>query len=376
MHLKYLGYNLLVMTLFFLVGSFLYEFSLLRIYPHFLLTLSPLNFIIVPLFYFSVRSISTGENYFGRKDIIHLIPAILRFIDLVPFYLLPKEDKLALIDKYFPSIYDLISHASGFVPGNWSRIICLILMIYYFVKSIKLFFNLPSEILNKFKNEKFKNVLFGTLVATTIVYACYIMIFFKNIQFYFIEIKLFNDINYPYYILVLTILVYNIYLFFRIEFGFSTNTNNKESLNTGIEPQSPTLNPFINYPLDWEDTGLNKIEVEARLNHLLDEKKLFLIKNLTVKDFSIEADLPLRLLPYILNLTFKSTFKELINKRRVKFAKEKIDSGFLFEFTIDALSIECGFNSRITFYTAFKKELGFSPNQYWVKIQKESKVVM
>lgn len=255
-HLKYLGYNLLAMTLYFLVGSFLYEFSLLRSYPHFLLTLSPLNFIIVPLFYFSVRSISTGENYFGRKDIIHLIPAILRFIDLVPFYLLPKEDKLALIDKYFPSIYDLISHASGFVPGNWSRIICLILMIYYFTKSIILFFNLPSEILNKFKNEKFENVLFGTLVATTIVCSCYIMIFFKNIQFYFIEIKLFNDINYPYYILVLTILVYNIYLFFRIEFGFSTNTNNKESLNTGIEPQSPTLNPFINYPLDWEDTSV------------------------------------------------------------------------------------------------------------------------
>ena len=373
-YLKYLGANLLAMTLYFLAGSFLYDFSLLRSYPHLLLTLSPLNFILVPLFYFSVRSISTGENYFGKKDIIHLIPAILRFIDLIPFYLLPKEDKIVLINKYFPSISDLISHASGFIPGNWPRIICFILMIYYFTKSIILFFNLPSEILNKFKSEKFNNVLFGTLVATTIVCACHIMIFFRNIQFYFIEIKFFSDTNFSVYILVSTILIYNIYLFLKIEFGFNANSN-KESLNTGIDLQSSTLNPFSNYPLDWEDIGLNKLEVESRLSHVLDEKKVFLIKNITVKEFSIEADLPMRLLPYILNLTFERTFKELINERRVEFAKKKIENGFLIEFTIETLSIESGFNSRHTFLNAFKKELSLSPNQYWAKIKEEANIL-
>ena len=369
-YLKYLGANLLVMTLYFLAGSFLYDFSLLRNYPHLLLTLSPLNFIIVPLFYFSVRSISTGENYFGKKDIIHLIPAILRFIDLIPFYLLSKEDKMVLINKYFPSISDLISHASGFIPGNWPRIICLILMIYYFTKSIILFFNLPSEILNKFKNEKFNNVLFGTLVATTIVCGCHIIIFFRNL----IEINFFNDTNFSYFILVYTILIYNIYLFFKIEFGFITNLNTK-SLNTEIDLQSSTLNPFSNYPLDWEDTGLNRLEVESRLNHFLDEKKIFLMKNLTVKDFSIEVNLPLRLLPHILNLTYKKTFKELINERRVKFAKMKIENGFLIQFTIETLSIESGFNARHTFLNAFKKELDLSPSQYWAKIKKESNIL-
>jgi AraC-like DNA-binding protein len=373
-YLKYLGANLLAMTLFLLAISFFYDFSLLRSYPHLLVTLSPLNFILVPLFYFSVRSISTGENYFGKKDIIHLIPAILRFIDLIPIYLLPQEDKLAIINKYFPSLYDLSIHTSGFIPGNWSRIICFILMIYYFSKSIKLLFNLPSEILNKFKIEKFNNVLFGTLVAMTIMYACYLVIFFTNAQFYFLETEFANVRDFFYFILFSTILVYDIYLFLKIEFGSNTNSNT-ESLNTEIDLQSSTLNPFSNYPLDWEDTGLNKLEVESRLNHVLDEKKVFLIKNLTVKDFSIEADLPVRLLPHILNLTFKNTFKELINERRAKFAKEKIESGFLLEFTIDALSIECGFNSRVTFYNAFKKELGLSPNQYWAKIKEESNIL-
>jgi AraC-like DNA-binding protein len=366
-YLKYLGSNLLIMSLYFLAVSFFYEFSLLRSYPHLLLTLSPLNFLIVPLFYFSVRSISTGNTYFERKDIIHLMPAILRFIDLLPIYLLPREEKLALINKYFPSVYDLSNNASGFIPGISARIICLILMIYYFVKSIKLLNNLPSEILNKFKREKFNNVLFSTLVVITIICACYILIFFINVQFSFTEIKFYYVRDFLYFILYSTIIAYNIYLFFKIEIGF-----NKKSLNTGIDPQSSTLNAFLNYPLNWEDTGLNKIEVEARLNYLLDEKKVFLIKNITVKQFSIEADLPMRLLPHILNLTFNRTFKELINERRVKFAKIKIENGFLIEFTIEALSIESGFNSRHTFLNAFKKELDLSPSQYWAKIKNET----
>ncbi|WP_438967338.1 hypothetical protein, partial [Flavobacterium sp.] len=99
--------------------------------------------------------------------------------------LLPREDKLMLINKYFPSVFDLSSNASGFIPGIWARLICLTLMIYYFTLSIKFILNLPTEILNKFKREKFNNILLGTLVATTLLCGSYIMIFFVNVQFFF-----------------------------------------------------------------------------------------------------------------------------------------------------------------------------------------------
>ncbi|WP_438967337.1 helix-turn-helix domain-containing protein [Flavobacterium sp.] len=163
-------------------------------------------------------------------------------------------------------------------------------------------------------------------------------------------------------------------MFFKLEFA-SNSDSQKKSLETHLAHQS-SLNSFNNNPLDWKDTGLDKLEVESKLNYLLEEKKIFLIKSLTVRDFSIEADLPIRLIPYILNLIFDKTFKELTNERRVKFAKEKIESGFLIEFTIETLSSESGFNSRHTFLNAFKKELDLSPNQYWAKIKEESNIVM
>lgn len=371
-YLKYFGSTLLLISIYFIVFTFFYNSSLLKNYPHLLLTLSPLNFIVFPLFYFSVRSISTGGQYFRKKDIIHLLPAFLRILDATPIYLLPREDKLALINKYFPSVHDLGIHASGFIPGIWTRIICLILMIFYSIQIIKLFINLPIEILNKFKNEKFNNILFGTFVATTIIYTCTIIVFFINVLFYFLEVK-FDSINYFLYFIVLsTILVYNIYLFLRLEFSSNIDSH-KKFIDSGLGLQSTSFNSFNNNPLDWEDTGLNKLEVESKLNYLLEEEKIFLVKNLTVNSFAIKADLPMRLLPHILNLAFDKTFKELINERRVKFAKEKIETGFLVKYTVEALSEECGFNSRITFYNTFKNDVGLSPNLYWNKIQKDSK---
>lgn len=372
-YLKYLGSVLLIMSIYFFAVSYFYDFSLLKTYPHFLLTLSPLNFVIVPLFYFSIRSIAKGGKYVGKKDIIHFLPFILRILDLMPLYLLPREDKLALINKYFPSVSDLSANAPGFIPGIWARLICLTLMIYYFTLSIKLIFNLPPEILNKFKREKFNNILLATLVATMLLCGSYIMIFFVNVQFFFTELKFTSVSYFLYFIVYSTIFVYNIYLFFKLDFGINTNSKTK-SLETRLTPQS-SFNSFNSNPIDWEDTGLNKLEVQSKLNYLLEENKIFLNNSLTVRDFSIAADLPKRLLPHILYLTYKKTFKELINERRVKFAEEKIINGFLIEFTIETLSMESGFNSRHTFLNAFKKDLGLSPNQYWVKIQEESKII-
>lgn len=373
-YLKYLGSVLLIMSIYFFAVSFFYDFSLLKNYPHLLLTLSPLNFVIVPLFYFSVRSIATGDKYFGKKDLIHFLPAILRLLDLSPFYLLPREEKLILVNKYFPSVFDLSSNASGFIPAIWARLICLTLMIYYFTLSIRFLFNLPPEILNKFKREKFNNILFGTLVATILLCGSYILIFFVNVQFFFTDIKFTYLSYFLYFILFSTIFVYDIYLFLKLEFSSNTDSE-KISVDSRLAPKPSIPNFFINNPLDWEDTGLNKLEVESKLNYLLEEKKIFLIKSITVNDFAIEADLPIRLLPHILNLTFNQTFKELINERRVKFAKEKIENGFLIEFTIETLSIESGFNSRHTFLNAFKKELDLSPSQYWAKIKEESNIL-
>jgi YesN/AraC family two-component response regulator len=51
-------------------------------------------------------------------------------------------------------------------------------------------------------------------------------------------------------------------------------------------------------------------------------------------------------------------------KLRIKYAKEKIASGYLFKYSIEALFLESGFKSPQTFYRNFKKFEGITPKEY------------
>ena len=57
-------------------------------------------------------------------------------------------------------------------------------------------------------------------------------------------------------------------------------------------------------------------------------------------------------------------FSDYINKYRVSEAKKLLADKNFDPYTIVAIGLECGFNSKSTFYTAFKKFTGQTPTQY------------
>jgi len=57
-------------------------------------------------------------------------------------------------------------------------------------------------------------------------------------------------------------------------------------------------------------------------------------------------------------------FSDFVNSFRVDKVKELLASQEFSEYTIVAIGLECGFNSKSTFYSAFKKNTGVTPVQY------------
>jgi len=92
------------------------------------------------------------------------------------------------------------------------------------------------------------------------------------------------------------------------------------------------------------------------------EKELFLNPNLTIADVAQESSVSTHQLSQYLNEQMGKSFSVFINEYRIEKAQELLKSDS--KFSIEGIGHESGFNSKSTFYTAFKKLTGMTPTEY------------
>jgi YesN/AraC family two-component response regulator len=90
----------------------------------------------------------------------------------------------------------------------------------------------------------------------------------------------------------------------------------------------------------------------------------FLQSNASLDDFALKLNhTKTEVLAFLKNQNIDN-FTELLNRNRIKYFKELLQSNKLDSFTIEALSEMAGFNNRQSMYNAFKKLEGGSPSGY------------
>lgn len=104
---------------------------------------------------------------------------------------------------------------------------------------------------------------------------------------------------------------------------------------------------------------------QRRVSTAFESEEVITDTEINLFSFSKYLNLSPKVVSQNLNREFEMGFKELLNKYRVKYAIRKIEDGFLDLYTIEALAEVSGFNSRVTFFNAFKKETSVSPTDYW-----------
>lgn len=115
----------------------------------------------------------------------------------------------------------------------------------------------------------------------------------------------------------------------------------------------------------YGDRKLNEEEAKqiiAKLQKVMSEKELFRNPNLKVGDLAGEINVPSHQLSRILNDSLQKNFTLFVNEYRVNAACKMLSCQT--NFTIEAIGDEVGFNSKSTFFAAFKKIKGLTPNAY------------
>ncbi len=136
------------------------------------------------------------------------------------------------------------------------------------------------------------------------------------------------------------------------------------SLRTEIRNERPT--DLKNIQLDLKQA--RKMEKEERtfklINSYIIEHQKFLDPYLSLEEVSQEVDIGVSSLSKLMNTHTGGNFSEYINQFRISEAKKLLADDTFTCYTIAAIGLECGFNSKSAYYTAFKKFTAQTPTQY------------
>ncbi len=117
-------------------------------------------------------------------------------------------------------------------------------------------------------------------------------------------------------------------------------------------------------------TDQELIRCKNQLNTLMDDDKLYLNPELTLRSLAEYMNLPPNHMSQLLNEGFNQNFADYINSYRLDEFKSKLDTDSAHQLTLLALAYDSGFNSKTVFNTFFKKKLGITPKAYWNQLNR------
>ncbi|KUJ60476.1 DNA-binding protein [Flavobacteriaceae bacterium CRH] len=103
-----------------------------------------------------------------------------------------------------------------------------------------------------------------------------------------------------------------------------------------------------------------------KLENIMREKELFKNPNMTLQDLSQELTISSHLLSQFLNNNLGRNFTSFVNEFRINEACRIITEND--KLTLESIGYDVGFNSKSTFFAAFKKHTGTTPLNYQLQI--------
>jgi AraC-like DNA-binding protein len=329
-------------------------------FPHVFKTGLPLNFLIAPFSYLYVRAVLFNEKKIQKRDLIHLIPFVIVFINYIPFYLLPVNEKVTVIQNSLNYWPDTFKYQAGFLPENFSILFRLILAIIYLVLQWNLILSYKKVHKESSIQIQISNVLkwlkLFTITSTVIFFGIigFMLTVFFLPSYYNDEIL----IQIPSLLVSVGFFVMAAYLLTHPEILSGLPFVKYKEVPSDVINDKSYMFPYIN-----EDY---KLEMERIVDYFKIEKP-YLNKDLNINQVSVALAIPSRELSYIINNHFGQRFNDFLNKYRIEYITKKINKEYLSNYTIEGIASEAGFASKSTFNLAFKKYHQCTPTEYFSK---------
>lgn len=321
-----------------IVHFILHRTNAYYLYPHLIRLSFPPLFLFGPLFYYYSIILIDRQYKFTWKDSLHLIPFLLIVVSSIPFFLLPGEEKIKYLndlnegkEKVMPAIVGVLQIAHVF--------------IYIVVMRIKLKrYRQKLEELRASTEKICLNWLYNAIVFLLIIFGLmFVLMILWVLEMAVMEVYM---VSIP--VLVTFVIFYSGYLAL-VQPDIVFTTEEKDSFEEK----------------KYEKSSLTKEkskDIRERLVQSIKEEKPHLDPDISLGKLSGKLGISPNHLSQVINESMGLTFFDLINRERVEEAKKMLKENPA--YTILAVAIDCGFNSKSAFNSAFKKFAGMTPTAY------------
>jgi AraC-like DNA-binding protein len=345
--------------------------------------LSPLWYLPGPLLYWYVRGNLEDRINLRRSDWLHLLPAGLSLIGIIPYLLTSFQHKLETVDALFldPHIPKLDS-PNRLLPVAWNLMLRPGLLMAYSIFCIQQVWKARrsfsgSSAVDQDQWVFMRNWMFllaGILIVMSIppLVLSYFYIFDIGV-----DIKKGNAYSVSYAtVYTHTLLSVILLIFPRIlygiprstTFGSADVTDNRHAVNV----TSPGVSDHDKSPVaDGGHTSHNLgpfVELSQRVLKYMEDQQPYVDPEFTLEGLAKSMDVPKHHLYYCFQNILKTKFTRLRTEFRVRHAKKLLTESDLTQTTINIVGKESGFASTSAFYTTFKAEVGCSPGEYAAKV--------
>lgn len=107
-----------------------------------------------------------------------------------------------------------------------------------------------------------------------------------------------------------------------------------------------------------------KNKILAEVLRLMEQEKMFQNPQITIDDLAEKLNINKKYISQVINEKLQKNFYQFVNEYRVECVLEKLQDENYKQYTIEALGELCGFHSRSSLISAFKKITGKTPSMY------------
>ncbi|MEM7297817.1 MAG: helix-turn-helix domain-containing protein [Bacteroidota bacterium] len=327
----FIGFSLQLFDFILVYSEFIRQYPLLAFWS------LPFNLALGPLMFLYAKYYLTKGRNFNKKELIHFGPFLAHLLYLLTFYYFKPE---SLQQELINTLLQGLSEAP---LVNWGASIFPVLLYtqlaIYIILALKRILDSQLSV----QELKWLYKIWKGIIAIASFGLVQNVLFFVGI----------NQQPITGYIAA-TMAVFFIY------YGVIAILKKKE------EALQPLRQKYHYSKLSDSD----RESLADQLLEFVNKEKVFLDPELSLKKLSIEMELPERQLSEIINNQVGVNFSDFLNRHRVDEFKRRLTDPTYNHLSMLGIALGCGFKSKTTFNTAFKKMEGITPSNYKQQIEK------